>query len=260
MQVSVKGQNFIVTGSTQGVGRAIAQRLAEAGAAGIMVTGRSRQRGDDAVRALADAGATAHFVAADLTRPDAADTVFDAAHEAFGTIDGLVNAAGLTNRGGAADASPELWELLFSVNARAPFFLTQRMISHLKDRNAPGTIVNILSMNVHCGGSELAVYSASKAALALLTKNTAHAHRFDGIRVNGINMGWADTPAERIMQIETLGLGEAAFAQMVARQPTGRLLGADDVARLALFLASDASVPMTGALVDQEQFVAAGPR
>ncbi|WP_292642636.1 SDR family NAD(P)-dependent oxidoreductase, partial [Mesorhizobium sp.] len=68
-------------------------------------------------------------------------------------------------------------------------------------------ILNILSINAHCGSPELAVYSASKGALATLTKNAANAHRFDRIRVNGINVGWTDTPAERIMQAETLGNG-----------------------------------------------------
>ena len=89
----------------------------------------------------------------------------------------------------------------------------------------------------------------------MLTKNTAHAHRFDRIRVNGINVGWVDTPAERQMQAVTLGLGEKWLAEASARQPSGRLLKPDDVARLAIFLLGDASGPMTGAVIDQEQFV-----
>ena len=83
----------------------------------------------------------------------------------------------------------------------------QAAIRAMRDRGAGGAIVNILSINAHCGRPDLAVYAASKAALALLTKNAANAHRFDRIRVNGINMGWTLTPAEAVMQAETLGHG-----------------------------------------------------
>ena len=131
----------------------------------------------------------------------------------------------------------------------------QRLVNHLRSRGAPGSIVNILSVHAHGGSPPLAVYASTKAALAGLTRNTAHAHRFDRIRVNGINVGWVDTPAERQMQAVTLGLGEKWLAEASARQPSGRLLDPDDVARLAIFLLGDASGPMTGSIVDQEQFV-----
>jgi NAD(P)-dependent dehydrogenase (short-subunit alcohol dehydrogenase family) len=129
----------------------------------------------------------------------------------------------------------------------------QAVIRHLRERRAPGSIVNILSINVHGGTPALGVYSASKVATALLTRNTAFAHRADRIRVNGINLGWADTPGERTMQAETLGLGPGWLAAAEARMPFGRLIKPDDVARLALFFLSDASLPMTAALVDQDQ-------
>ncbi|TGV81313.1 SDR family NAD(P)-dependent oxidoreductase, partial [Mesorhizobium sp. M2D.F.Ca.ET.145.01.1.1] len=103
--------------------------------------------------------------------------------------------------------SPEDWAALFAVNARAPFFLMQAAIADMRKRGQGGAIVNILSINAHCGSPELAVYSATKGALATLTKNAANAHRFDRIRVNGINVGWTDTPAERVMQAQTLGHG-----------------------------------------------------
>ena len=83
----------------------------------------------------------------------------------------------------------------------------QAAIADMKARRAPGTIVNILSVNAHCGAPELAIYSASKGALSTLTRNTANAHLADRIRVNGINMGWVATPAEQMMQAQTLGSG-----------------------------------------------------
>jgi NAD(P)-dependent dehydrogenase (short-subunit alcohol dehydrogenase family) len=152
----------------------------------------------------------------------------------------------------------KFWDRLFAVNARAPFFLMQRLVNHLRERGAPGSIVNILSVHARGGAPELAVYASSKSALAGLTKNTAHAHRFDRIRVNGIILGWVDTPAERHMQAVTLGKGEGWLAEATASMPFGRLLNPDDVARLSLFLLSDASEPMSGALIDYTQNVFGG--
>lgn len=251
---------ILVTGATQGIGRAIALAAATAGAAGVVITGRDETRGG-AVRAELEAlGTAAHFVAADLGEPSAPDAIIDATLGRFARIDALINAAGVTDRGSVAEASPDLWDRLYAVNAKAPFFLMQSVIKHLRQRKAPGVIVNILSINAHGGTPTLAVYASTKAALALLTKNAAFAHRFDRIRVNGINVGWADTPAERHMQAVTLGLGEGWLDKANAAQPAGRLLSADDVARLALFLLSDDSHPMTGSLIDQEQSLVIGVR
>ena len=110
-------------------------------------------------------------------------------------------------------------------------------------------------MNAHCGAPDLAVYSATKAALLLLTRNAANAHRRDRIRVNGIAMGWAATAGEKVMQAETLGRGAGWVGMAEASLPFGRLLAAEEVANLAVFLLSDAAGPMTGAIVDQEQWV-----
>jgi NAD(P)-dependent dehydrogenase (short-subunit alcohol dehydrogenase family) len=250
---------LLVTGSTQGIGLAIAELAARSGARGVFLTGRDRKKGEAAAAALAGLGVETGFLAADLAENGAVDRLFTACLDRFGEVDHLVNAAALTDRGSVISATPALWDSLFGVNARAPFFLMQRFISHRRERRAPGSVVNILSMNVHGGTTALAVYAASKAALALLTKNAAHAHRNDRIRINGINVGWTDTPAERQMQAVTLGHGEGWLAAAEARAPFGRLLKPDDIARLATFLLSDASIPMTGALIDQEQSVM-GPR
>ena len=102
---------------------------------------------------------------------------------------------------------------------------------------------------------DLAIYSATKAALAVLTKNAANAHRSDRVRANAIAMGWTDTPGERTMQAETLGHGPGWLEEAQRSRPFGRLFNAADVANLAVFLLSDAGGPMTGAVIDQEQWV-----
>jgi NAD(P)-dependent dehydrogenase (short-subunit alcohol dehydrogenase family) len=217
--------------------------------------GRDVAKGGKAADEIAALGADCSFIAVDLGGPDAPDRIFDAALDRFGRVDALANAAALTDRGSLIDADHALWERLYAVNARAPFFLMQRLVRHLRERGTGGAIVNILSMHAHGGSPSLAVYASTKAALAGLTRNSAHAHRFDRIRVNGINVGWVDTPAEREMQSATLGLGEGWLADAAAKQPFGRLITADEVGRLALYLLSKESEPMTGALIDQEQFV-----
>ena len=131
----------------------------------------------------------------------------------------------------------------------------QGAIAAMRARGEGGSIVNILSTNVHCGQPDLAIYTATKAALASLTRNAANAHRFDRIRVNGINVGWTLTPAENVMQAQTLGLGPGWAERAAASLPFGRLLMPQEVANLVAFLVSDASGPMTGSLIDQEQWV-----
>jgi NAD(P)-dependent dehydrogenase (short-subunit alcohol dehydrogenase family) len=259
MDVRLNGRVMLVTGAAQGVGQAVALEAARGGAAGVFLTDRNTSKIQATLDKLHEMGVEAAFVEADLVDAIAPTKIFSAALAHFSRIDALVNAAGMTDRASLQDATTELWDRLFAVNARAAFFLMQRFVAHRKDAESPGSVVNILSINVHGGTPELAVYAATKAALAVTTKNAAHAHRFDRIRINGINLGWTDTPAERHMQSVTLNQGNNWLDEAAARMPFGRLLSPDDVARLTVFLLSDASAPMTGALIDQEQSVV-GPR
>jgi NAD(P)-dependent dehydrogenase (short-subunit alcohol dehydrogenase family) len=251
----LKGWTVLVTGGGQGIGLAVALGAVRAGAESVAIVGRNAEKGASAARAIEREGAASAFVAADLGDPQAPDRVFDQALARFGRVDALVNAAGLTDRGSVANSAFALWERLYAVNARAPFFLMQRLVNHLRERRAPGTIVNVLSMHAHGGAPSMAVYASTKAALAALTRNAAHAHRFDRIRVNAINVGWVDTPAEREMQATRLGRGPGWLEEAAASQPSGRLMTPEEVARLAIFLLSEESGVMTGAVIDQEQFV-----
>lgn len=260
MQILVTGKVALVTGGGQGVGKAVALELARSGAAGVCVVARHEDEGRATVAELEALGARATCAVADLADDDAPERAVARCLDSFGRVDCLVNAAGRTDRASLEDATLATWDLLFRINARAPAFLMQRCIAAMKaagkGSGSGGSIVNILSVNIHCGAPDLAIYTATKAALAVLTKNTANAHRFDRIRVNGITMGWAATPGEMKMQAETLGKGPGWLDAAQSAQPFGRLLDADDVARLTTFLLSDASIPMTGSLIDQEQWVA----
>ena len=260
MEVRVEGKVLLVTGGAQGSGRAVAIEAARSGAAGVMLTDRNAADGAAAAAEIERLGVPAAFVAGDLADPETPARVLAATLERFGRVDGLANVAALSDRGSIADADMAFFDRLFAVNTRAPTFLMQGVIRHLRERKAAGSIVNILSMNAHGGSTDLAIYAATKAALALLTKNAALSHRFDRIRVMGINLGWVDTPGERAMQAVKLGKGEGWLAEAEARMPWKRLIQPEDVARLTLFLLSDASIPGTGAIIDYEQNSVLGVR
>ncbi|MGI1661456.1 oxidoreductase [Palleronia sp. KMU-117] len=247
MRVSLEDKVILVTGAARGIGAAIAGQAAESGAAALVLTDRDPVPGRWPC--------PVETVAADLALPEGPPAVIAAALARFGRIDGLVNAAGLTTRGSFADADVAQWNRMFSVNARAPFFLMAGAIADMTARGAPGAIVNIQSMNAHGGAPDLTVYAATKGALQVLTKNAAHAHLRDRIRVNGINLGWVDTESERTMHEVTLGKGEGWLAAQAAGLPLGRFVSAEDAARLTVWLLSDASAPMTGVSVDLEQIV-----
>jgi NAD(P)-dependent dehydrogenase (short-subunit alcohol dehydrogenase family) len=246
---ALSGKVIIVTGAARGIGRAIAIEAARAGAT-LFLTDR-----DEEPLQAAAGECGAEWVGADLCETAAAEVIADRARAAFGRIDGLVNAAGLTSRGSFLTGTAALWDAIFAVNARAGFLLMAEAISDMLDRKSPGSIVNILSMNAHVGLPELAIYAASKGAMQTLTRNAAHAHMADRIRVNGINLGWVATETEHRIQSEVLGKGEDWQARAAETLPLGRLVTPDEAARLAVFLLSAASAPMSGAVIDFEQKV-----
>lgn len=250
------GKIVVVTGATQGLGERIARDAAAQGAAGIVVTGRNAARGE---AVAADIGKTAPclFVRADLGDEAQVRAIMEKGEARFGRIDGLVNSGALTDRGTIENTSVELWDRLFAVNVRAPFILTQEFVRRAKARKARGSIVNVITRSAHGGQPFLTAYSASKGALATLTKNVANAVRFDGIRVNGMNIGWMETPGEHAIQARD-GRPPDWLAQAAPNQPFGRILSVDDVSTLAIFLLSDAGEMMTGSVIDFDQNVMGG--
>ncbi len=206
MKDLLTGKVLLVSGGTQGLGAEIARTAAREGAA-VVVAGRNVAHGEQVAAELQRSGADAHFVRTDISDVDQARAAVAATITRHGRIDCLVNAAGLTTRGTILDTTPELFDRHVAVNLRAPFFLMQAAIADMKRRSEPGTIVNILSIDSHGGQAFLAPYVAAKAGLAGLTKNAAHAHRWDRIRINGLNMGWSATDGENATQQQAHGAG-----------------------------------------------------
>ena len=172
-----KTTTAIITGGAQGLGFAIAERLAREGARGLVLSGRSVDKGEKAAANIQSQGTDCIFVKADVSSAQDCAKLVAKALERFGSVNGLVNAAALPDRGTLLDTTPELLDRMFRTNVSGPFLLMQGVVRHLTETGQPGSIVNILSMVVHCGQSYLAPYSASKGALATLTKNVANAVR-----------------------------------------------------------------------------------
>lgn len=241
----------LVIGGTQGLGLAIAERLRAEGCARLVVAGRDAGRGTAAAAALG-----AEYMAVDLEDTGSVLRLVDAAYSAMGRVTALVNAGALTDRGSVLDTTPSLWDRTMATNARGPFFALQRVAQRAVERGHPASVVNILSMVVHCGQSFLAPYSASKAALANVTRNAAQALRHHRIRVNGINCGWMDTPGEDAVQRRFHGAGDDWLEKAEAAQPFGMLVKPAHVAGLAAWMLGPASGVMTGSVVDYDQNVA----
>jgi len=245
----------LVTGSTQGVGEAVARRLASEGARGLAVCGRDPRRGEAVARELSDLGTEALFIAVELSEPESCMALIEATDQRFGRVDTLVNAAGLSTRGTIVDTTVELWDLLMAVNARAPFLLMQGVIRMMRREGIAGTIVNVGSVASYGSVPYLTPYAAAKGALMSLSRNVAYAVMWDRIRVNHINPGWMDTPGEDVIQRRFHSEGKDWLDEAEAEMPFGRLIKPDELAAAIAFLASDESGLMTGAVIEFDQSV-----
>lgn len=249
------GKIALVTGSTQGVGEAVARRFSAEGASGVAICGRNRERGEAVAGDLLATGTPALFVPVELGDSDSCRALVSSVDAQFGRIDVLVNAAALTLRGTITDTTVELWDTIMNVNVRAPFLLMQQVIAIMRRQGSGGTIVNVGSNAAHGGPPILLPYSVSKAALATMTKNVAYSVAWDGIRVNCINPGWMDTPGEDVIQRRFHTDGQDWLDEAEAGRPSGQLIKPDEIAAAIAFLASPESGVMTGSVVDYDQSV-----
>lgn len=250
------GRIALVTGSTSGIGRGIALRLAALGAR-VMVHGLDEDGARETTARIAAAGGEADWRLGNLEDPRACRDAIDATVERFGALDILVNNAGLTTRGGIEDVPLEVVDRLFAVNLRAPLLLIQAAIPHLRARGG-GAIVNIGSINAYIGEPRLCPYSVTKGGLMTLTKNTASTLNRYRIRVNQINVGWTLTEGEHTVKLLE-GKGEDWLDDAVKTRPWGRLLLPEDIAYAVEYFVTDRSALVTGAVLDLEQYPVGAP-
>lgn len=249
MSQPLREKAIVVTGGTTGIGSAIARACVAAGAR-VLIHGLERPEGEALVAELGAENAALHLD--DLADPAAAARVVEAAVAAFGKIDGLVNNAAWVVRGRLEDVTPEFFDKVMAVNARAPLLLIQAALPHLK--KSRGSVVNIGSVNAYCGEENLLPYSISKGALMTLTRNLGDTlHRQAGVRVNQINPGWVLTAAEYERK-QAEGMPPDWPARLPAMfAPAGRLLKPEEVAATVVHFLSDAFGPVSGSVIDLEQ-------
>ena len=224
----------MVTGASSGIGEAIARRLV---ADGALVTIGSRSE-------PVVAGTT--WVPTDVADPSAADALIDAAVDANGGLDVLVNNAGVQVVRTLADTTDEEFDHVMDVNVRGVFNCCRAAIRWMSD-NGGGSIINVGSVAADAADHSMAVYNASKGAVHSLTRSIAIDHGRDGVRCNAICPGWIATAMAEVA-FEQSDDPTAARAGAVDRHPVGRLGSPEDVANLAAWLASDEATFVSGSL------------
>ena len=255
---SIAGKIAVVTGGTQGLGAAIARVFAEAGAGGVVIVGRDAAKGLGVADAITkDTGVRVEVIAADLSDLDAVRGIIPAADKAFGKVDILVNAAGLTDRGNILNTSPELFDKMIAVNTRAPFFLIQDAAKVMIREGIEGRIVNIGSMSALVGQPFLAPYAVSKGGMQTLTRHAAFALMRNRIHVNQLDIGWMNSDHERKLILSETGDPDF-IDRAAAGKPFGRILDPVEVAKAVLWMASNDSGMMTGAVVPFDQSIHGG--
>lgn len=246
----LKDRVILVTGSSSGIGYATA-KLCRAQGAKVVV---HDQTDAPARQAAGRLGKDVGYVAADLRHPQAPRKMIDFVIGEFGRIDGLVNNAALLDRCTIEDLTDELFDDMMAVNTRAPLMLIKAALPHMQAQKTGGSIVNIGSVNAHCGATKILMYSITKGALMTATRNLGDALGTRRVRVNQMNVGWTETENEHKVQAKE-GQPQDWLAHIPPSiAPFGSILTADQIARHVAFWLSDASGPVSGQVVDIEQY------
>jgi 2-dehydro-3-deoxy-D-gluconate 5-dehydrogenase len=236
----LSGRVAVVTGGNGGIGLGMARGLAAAGAA-IVVAARNAEKGGEAVAVL---GSRSAFMALDVADESSCRAMIDQTAERFGRLDILVNNAGTSIRKPPETYTAAEWHAVLHTNLTGAFLCSQAAHPVMK-QSGGGKIINIGSMFALFGTAYAAPYAASKGGLVQLTKSLAAAWAVDNIQVNAVLPGWIDTELTRDARQQVAGLHE----RVLARTPTGRWGVPEDLAGVAVFLASPASDFVTGAAI-----------
>lgn len=244
----------LVTGGAQGLGLSIAKELIAQGCTKLVLADINPE-GAAVASDLSQSGISVSFIETDLENAEEAPKAVDEAAARMGPVTALVNCAASTERGSILDTDPETYDRIMAINAKAPFFGLQRFAQAAIAAKIEASAVNILSIVVHGGTRFLAPYGASKAALLYTTKNAANTLARHRIRVNGINVGWMDTPGEDVRQKVSHDRPDGWLRDAEANMPFGQLVKPEHVARQAAFLLGPQSGVVTGSIIDFDQHV-----
>jgi NAD(P)-dependent dehydrogenase (short-subunit alcohol dehydrogenase family) len=247
MEPLLEDQTAVITGGASGFGRAIARTFADHGADVIVADIREDPReGGESTHGLieSETDRTAHYVDCDVTNPEDLQVAVDAADE-LGGIDIMVNNAGITNETDFLEVTEAEYQQLMDINVKGVFFGAQAAAKRLLD-NGGGTIINMSSAGAYRAMADISTYCASKAAVRTLTYALADRFGGDGIRVNSINPGFSNTQMLADSDLGSGVQGRIAAKMLKETIPAGRFGEADEIANVALFLASDMSSYVNG--------------
>ena len=228
----------LITGGTSGIGRAVANKLAELGVH-VVVVGRNMKRGEKTIAEIRAAGGQVDFVASDLQdAPSARQVARKAIELGNGQVDILINNAGIYPFGPTHEMGEDLFDKVYSLNVKVPYFLVAEL-APLMAKRGKGAIVNLSTMVADYGASGMSLYGSSKAAINLLTKVWAAEYGPSGVRVNAVSPGPTRTEG-------TEAMGEG-LERLAAEAPAGRPATADEIAEAIVFLATDRASFIHGA-------------
>jgi NAD(P)-dependent dehydrogenase (short-subunit alcohol dehydrogenase family) len=242
------GKSIIVTGSTAGIGEAIARRCVEEGAK-VLIHGLERDLGE---KIVADLKGAAALHVNDLADAQAPTRLVATAMQAFGKIDAIVNNAAWIVRSNIETTDATLFDRAIAINVRAPLLMIKAALPHLKQ--SQGAVLNIGSVNAYCGEANQLAYSISKGALMTLTRNLADSLGRDKVRVNQINPGWVLSDNEYKLKIKE-GL-PSDWPQHVPPEfaPSGKLMTPQTLATAAIYWIGDESRPVSGSVLEINQY------
>ena len=245
----VAGKVAIVTGGNAGIGRAASELLAREGAR-VVVASRTAASGQETVQLIEAAGGQATYVQTDVSREADCVNLVAEAVRLFGRLDVLVNNAAIYPRSTLTETTVEFWREIMATNLEGPFVLCREAVPRMLEVGG-GSIVNVGSFNGLAGGANLTAYSVAKGGLLTLTRNVAGAYSRENVRANYLIPGWNITETEKVVQAKE-GHDAAWLAEAGTRQPGGRFSVPADAAYAILWLASDESIFVNGAIVNTD--------